>query len=165
MVQDLEWWLLKTTQVVKEVINDKTCALTKLKDADDAQLGLPSIELEQFNDCAFYYQDFGIDSIEYGCFVLFRWGTSIDVTSGGESSETVSLVTTIYIPDDFGTDSELQARKVLRYRRALKSSLTEAYRKYSHHDFKMISLPDGLFEYGGVSYWGIPIVSEWVFAG
>jgi hypothetical protein len=160
---DLEWWILNTTNKVKSCLNTKITAVQDLKSKDDLKFGLSEIELVQLNENAFFYQDIGIEAINYDCFVLFKWGTKLDVTEGGEGIEQASLISTLHIGGSFEPDSEEHARKIFRYRRALKASLMEAYRQYSHQGFKILSLPDGLFELTNQHTWGIPIVAEWYF--
>jgi len=162
---DLEYWLLRTTDEIKAVYNTKLALVESLKAADDTKFGLSPVTLGPINDKAFFYQDFGIEAANYDCFILFKWGSAVDLTAGGQGSETVNLVTTLYIGDNFSSDSEKHARRILRYRRALKASLVHAYHTLNHQGFTLLTLPDGLYNVTNRHMWAIPIVAEFNFAG
>lgn len=164
MQTDLEWWLMKTTNEIKTQINVCIAGVAAQKIADDIQFSLPEITLDPFNDAAFFYGDFGHRVTNYSRFMLFSWGTKLDLTVAAQGSERVSLSIKMYIHDTFGTDAEKQARTLLRYRKALKASIRHAYSKMGHHGLEVISLPDGLFQVSNRHMWVIPMIIEWSIA-
>lgn len=160
---DLEYQLTAITNYIKANVNDKLAAVTQQWSAQDAADGR-TITLDQINSNAFFYQDFGNDVINYDPHVLFRWGTESAATNGPDYSEKVVLTMSLRVTAALVEDNEERVRRLLRYRKAIKSSLRAAFCKFNLEGYRLFTLPDSLLEVHEVELWTLTIGAEWHFA-
>lgn len=143
MTRDVEYWVLKLIDYVKSNLNTKIAEINTEK-AD-------AVTLKTVDSEAYYYTSFGSEMPMFDPVVIFSVSSGLGENSGSEPKENIRITIEMVVADGMESDREAVLKTMLRYRRALKETITDRARAFN--SLSIVDLPDQSFIVNQSQYW------------
>lgn len=169
--QDLEYWIFKITDHVRNDLNIRINNVNTLKgktDTLDAPQGIgltKAIVLKTIPEDGFFWASTGSTIPNTDPAVIFSAEIVPGESAKSEGIDLVQIAIAILVSDNLEADSQLLNRRLLRYRRALRYSLGQVALQNTLQGYRRINVPNDLFKIQEQNFWAVPVVVEFGIAG